>query len=79
MQKTYLFFLQTGMLQGNALNSIGYTDTVLFLTICKLDINQLKSLGKSATVFLAANLPNFFCNTYRAYQYPATVHFPNYQ
>jgi hypothetical protein len=51
MQKTYLFSLQTGMLQANALNSIGYTDSVLLLTIGKLDIYQLKSLGKSATVF----------------------------
>jgi hypothetical protein len=40
------------MPQANALNSIGYTDTVLFLTIGKPDIYQLKSLGKSATVFL---------------------------
>ncbi len=51
MQKIYLFSLQIGMPQANALNSIGYTDTVLFLTIGKLDIYQLKSLGKSATVF----------------------------
>ncbi len=34
-----------------ALNSIGYTDPVLFLTIGKPDIYQLKSLGKFATVF----------------------------
>jgi hypothetical protein len=46
MQKTYLFSLQTGIPPANALNSIGYTDTVLFLTIGKLDIYQLKSLGK---------------------------------
>ncbi len=51
MQKTYLFSLHIGMPQANALNSIGYTDTVMFLTIGKLDIYQLKSLGKSATVF----------------------------
>jgi hypothetical protein len=51
MQKTYLFSLQIGMPQAHALNSIGYTDTVLFLTIGKPDIYQLKSLGKSATVF----------------------------
>jgi hypothetical protein len=37
--------LQIGMLQANALNSIGYTNTVLFLTIGKPDIYQLKSLG----------------------------------
>jgi hypothetical protein len=51
MQKTYLFSLQIRMPQANALNSIGYTNTVLFLTIGKPDIYQLKSLGKSATVF----------------------------
>jgi hypothetical protein len=51
MQKTYLFSLQIGMPGANALNSIGYADTVLFLTIGKLDIYQLKSLGKSTTVF----------------------------
>jgi hypothetical protein len=53
MQKTYLFSLQIGMPQANPLNSIGYTDTVLFLTIGKPDIYQLKSLGKPATVFLS--------------------------
>ncbi len=42
MQKTYLFSLQTGMLQANALNFRGNTDTVLFLTIGKTDIYQLK-------------------------------------
>ncbi len=51
MQKTYLLSLQIGMPQANALNYMGYTDTVLFLTIGKLDVYQLKSLGKSATVF----------------------------
>ncbi len=39
------------MPQPNALNSIGYTGTVMFLTTGKPDIYQLKSLGKSATVF----------------------------
>jgi hypothetical protein len=39
------------MPEANPLNSIGYTDTVLFLTIGKPDIYQLKSLGKPATVF----------------------------
>jgi hypothetical protein len=39
------------MMQANALNSKGYTDTVLFLIIGKPDIYQLKSLVKSATVF----------------------------
>jgi hypothetical protein len=51
MKKTHQFFLQIGMPQANALNSIGYMDTVLFLDIGKPDIYQLKSLGKSATVF----------------------------
>jgi hypothetical protein len=51
MQKTYLFSLQLRMPQANALNSIGYTDTVSFLTIGKPDIYLLKSLGKSAIVF----------------------------
>jgi hypothetical protein len=36
---------------ANAQNSIGYTDTILFLTIGKSDIYQHKSLGKSATDF----------------------------
>ncbi len=40
------------MPQANALRSIGYTDTVLFLTIGKPDIYQHKSLGKSETVFI---------------------------
>ncbi len=39
------------MPKANAQNSIGYTDILLFLTIGKPDIYQLKSLGKSATVF----------------------------
>jgi hypothetical protein len=52
MKKTYLFPLQIGIPQANALNSIGYTDTVRFLTIGKPDIYLLKSLGKSATVFI---------------------------
>jgi hypothetical protein len=51
MQKTYLLSLQIGMPQANALHSIGYTDTVLFLTIGKPDIYQPKSLSKLATVF----------------------------
>jgi hypothetical protein len=50
MQKTYLFSLQI-VPQANALNSIGYMDTVLFLSIGKPDIYQLKSEGKSAKVF----------------------------
>ncbi len=53
MQKTCLYSAQTGMPQANALTSIRYTDTVLFLTIVKPDIYQHKSLGKSATVFLS--------------------------
>jgi hypothetical protein len=51
MQKTYLFSMQIGMPQANALKSIRYMDTVLLLTIGKPDIYQHKSLGKSATVF----------------------------
>jgi hypothetical protein len=47
MQKTFLFSLQIGMPQANALNSIGYTDTVPFMTIGKPDIYLLKSLGRS--------------------------------
>jgi hypothetical protein len=50
--KTYLFSMQIGMPQVNALKSIGYTDTVLFLTIGNLVIYQHISLGKSATVFI---------------------------
>jgi hypothetical protein len=38
MQKTYLFSMQIGMSQANSLTSVGYTDTVLFLTIGKLDV-----------------------------------------
>jgi hypothetical protein len=52
MQKTYLFSLQIGMPQANALNSIGYMDTVPFLTLGKPDIYLLKGLGKSTTVFI---------------------------
>jgi hypothetical protein len=52
MQKTYLFSMQIGMPQANALKSIGYTDIILFLTIGKPDIYQHKSVGKSATFFI---------------------------
>ncbi len=71
------------MPQGNALNVIGYTDKVLFLTIGKPDIYHHKSLGNSATDFypgdqklpkLAVDLPNLFCDRYPVYQDPATVH-----
>jgi hypothetical protein len=48
MQKTYLFSVQIGILQANALKSVGYMDTLLFLTIEKPDIYQHKILGKSA-------------------------------
>jgi hypothetical protein len=51
MQKTYLFPVQLGQLLANALISIGYTDSVLFLTTGKPDIYHHKSLGKSATDF----------------------------
>ncbi len=76
------------MPQANALNFIGYTDTVLFLTIGKPDIYQHTNLGKSAIVFypgdqklpkLAADLPNLFCDRYPAYQYLVTVLLPHYQ
>jgi hypothetical protein len=40
-----------GMPHANALKYIGYTDTVMFLTIGKPEIYQHISLGKSATVF----------------------------
>ncbi len=46
--------MQTEMLQANALESLGYTDTVLFLTIDKPDIYQHKNLGKSATIFFSS-------------------------
>ncbi len=63
-------------------------DKVLFLTIDKQDIYQLKSLGKLATVFfylgdqqvpkLAADLPDIFWDRYPAYQYSDTVYLPHY-
>ncbi len=80
--------MQIRMQQTNALKSVGYTDTVLFLTIGKPDIYQHKSLGKFAKVLylcdqkllkLAADLPNLFCDSYLAYQYPAIIHLPLYQ
>jgi hypothetical protein len=37
---------------GKCIKSIGYTDTVPFLTIGKQDKYLLKSLGKSATIFI---------------------------
>jgi hypothetical protein len=40
------------MPQANALKSIGYTDTALFLNIGRPDIYQHKSLGKLAIVFI---------------------------
>ncbi len=42
--------MQTGMPQENVLESIGYMNKVLFLTIGKPDIYH-KSLGKSVTGF----------------------------
>ncbi len=44
--------MQIGMPKANALKSLGYTDTSLFLTIGNLDICQHKSLDKSATIFI---------------------------
>jgi hypothetical protein len=52
MQKTYIFSVQIEMPLENALKSVGYMDTVLFLTIGKLDIYHQRSLGKSATDFI---------------------------
>jgi hypothetical protein len=51
MQKTFLFSVQIYKPLANALISIGYTDSVLFLNIGKPDIYHQKSLGKSATDF----------------------------
>jgi hypothetical protein len=51
MQKTHLFSVQIGQPLANALISIGYTNSVLFLTSGKPDIYHHKSLGKSATNF----------------------------
>jgi hypothetical protein len=64
--------MQIGMPQANALKSMGYMDTILFLTIGKHDIYQHKSVGTVSRqqVFypddqkipkLAADLPNLFC------------------
>jgi hypothetical protein len=36
---------------ASEIKSVGYTDTVLFITISKSDIYQHKSFGKSATDF----------------------------
>ncbi len=43
--------MQIRMPLANAGKSVGYMDTVLFLTIGKPNINQFKSLGKSAIFF----------------------------
>jgi hypothetical protein len=42
MQKTYLFSLQIGMPQANALHFLGYKDTILFLTIGKPDMYHIE-------------------------------------
>jgi hypothetical protein len=44
--------MQIGMPQANALKSIGYTDTVLFLSIGKPDIYQHKSLISRQQFFI---------------------------
>jgi hypothetical protein len=49
--RTYLFSVQIGMPLANALNSIGYNDTILFITIGKWGIYHHKSLGKLAADF----------------------------
>jgi hypothetical protein len=51
MQKTYLLSVQIKMPLENSLKSVGYMDTVLFLTIGKSYIYQHRSLRKSATDF----------------------------
>ncbi len=88
MQKTYLFSVKIGQLLANALISIGYTDSVLFLTIDKPDIYHHKSLGKSATNFypgdqyilkLAADLPKLTCDRYPTYKNTAKLHLSPYQ
>jgi hypothetical protein len=67
--------MQIRIPQANALKSIGYTDTVLIVTIGKPYIYQHKSFGKSATIFypgdlklpkFAADLPNLFFDRYPA-------------
>ncbi len=73
----------------NTLKSMGFIDTVLFLTFGKPYIYQQKSLGVSATVYIrvfekkilksAAILPKLFCDRYPAYQYTPIVHLPLYQ
>jgi hypothetical protein len=71
MQKTYLFSMQIGMPQANALKSLGYTDSILLLTIGKPDIYQHKSVGNSLypgdqkLPKLAADLPNLICEDIR--------------
>ncbi len=80
--------MKIGMPQANALKSIVYTDTVLFLTIGKLDIYEHKNVGKSATVFFIQVTKNhrnwrptylIFSAKISAYQYPAIAHLPHYQ
>jgi hypothetical protein len=73
MQKTYLFSLQIGIPQANALNSIGYTDTVSFLTIGKPDIYLLKSLSNSATVFIFTVIDIRLTNIRPQYTYRITI------
>jgi hypothetical protein len=51
VQKTYLFSVQIGQPLANALNLIGYSDTIVYLTVGKPDIYQHRSLGKLATDF----------------------------
>jgi hypothetical protein len=52
MQKSYLFSMQIGMPQENALKSIGYTDIILFLTLGKPDIYQHKSYVSRQQFFI---------------------------
>jgi hypothetical protein len=68
MQKTYLFSLQIGMPQANALNSIGYMDTVPFLTIGKPDISRIRIsyrfyMHLQAAFLFAKEIGTFFALT----------------
>jgi hypothetical protein len=82
MKKTYLFSMQIGIPQANSLTSMEYTDTVLFLTIGKPDVYQLKSLGKWATVFI--RMTNNYQNWLPTYPIFSVIdiwqlHLPHYQ
>ncbi len=77
--------MQIGMPQANAPKSLGYTDTVLFLTtcICKPDIYHHESLGKSAADFYLGDrlLTKYliFFAIYIRLPISGDVHVPHYQ